>query len=83
MRAPLEHRDVYTLQEAAHRLGISDTHYKKHLLAGQLPGRCIGERYLVPKAEFEIWLRSAEEWKARCRPAPAPESVDLVKRRGA
>jgi len=47
---------TYTVAEAAELLGISAWTYYDRLKRGDLPGRQIGRRWVVPKIQLDQWL---------------------------
>lgn len=47
---------IYTVAEAAALLGISEWSYYEAIKRGDLPGRRIGRRIVVPKVQLERWL---------------------------
>lgn len=47
---------TYTVTEAAALLGISRSFYYEALKRGEVPGRQVGRRWVVPKVQLDAWL---------------------------
>ena len=48
--------DIYTVQQAAARLGISAGLAYELVRAGHIPAKRLGRRWVVPRELFHIWL---------------------------
>jgi excisionase family DNA binding protein len=53
------------LREVAEALGVSVTHIWRLANAGVIPTVTIGKRRLVPREEFEAFLRGERSWEAQ------------------
>ncbi len=49
---------VYSVKEAAERLGVSYCHMGNMVRAGEVPCRRLGRRIIIPVKPFEEWLNS-------------------------
>lgn len=54
-----ENRLVYTVDEVAVMLGISESYAYKLAKARTFPVLQLGRRMVVPKEKFEIWLNES------------------------
>jgi len=59
--APVEHRLVFTVEEAAQLLGISRSFAYEAVQRGDIPSMRIGRRILVPKAALQRLLEQAKD----------------------
>lgn len=66
-----------TIQDLMIASGLGRDKVKALILLGQLPGRKIGNRYVIPKGEFDRWYRG--EWEPKPLEPIAPS--DFIKRR--
>lgn len=57
-------RKVLTIAEAAQALGVSTKALYAAAKRGEFPTRKIGDRVLVPKAQFEAWLAGKSDGDA-------------------
>jgi excisionase family DNA binding protein len=48
--------DIYTVRQAAARLGISPGLAYELVRAGQIPAKRLGRRWVVPRELFRTWL---------------------------
>jgi excisionase family DNA binding protein len=48
--------DIYTVREAATRLGIGPGLAYELVRAGQIPAKRLGRRWVVPRELFHTWL---------------------------
>ncbi|ABD10578.1 hypothetical protein ThrDRAFT_04680 [Frankia casuarinae] len=53
---PAPCRAVYTVAEAAHMLSLSLASTYDLLRRGDLPGRRLGRRWVIPRDRFHTWL---------------------------
>ncbi len=52
-----------SLNEAAEELGISNSHLYKMLNSDAIPGaKKIGERWIVDRTVFKIWIYMGNDW---------------------
>jgi excisionase family DNA binding protein len=58
-------------EELADDLGIGRTNIYYHLRTGRIPHIRLGDRYLIPRAAIQEWLRTAGRSFPTLRP-PAP-----------
>lgn len=49
-------RDVYSVDEAAARLGISRGVAYEQVREGVIPAQRLGKRWVIPKVRFHAWL---------------------------
>ncbi len=54
-------RLVYTVNEVAEMLGLSESYAYKLAKARKFPVLQLGRRIVVPKEKFEIWLNESQE----------------------
>lgn len=54
---------TYTVPEAAALIGISPWCYYDKIKSGDLPGRKVGTRIVVPRVALERWLETGD-WRA-------------------
>lgn len=54
-------RLVYTVNEVAEMLGLSESYAYKLAKARKFPVLQLGRRIVVPKEKFEIWLNESPE----------------------
>lgn len=54
-------RLVYTVEEVAELLGLSVSHAYKLAKARRFPVLQLGNRIVVPKGRFELWLNESPE----------------------
>ncbi len=54
----METKMIYTAEETAKLLGVGMNKIYELLMAGKLPSRRIGRKYLIPKAALEKWLNN-------------------------
>lgn len=47
---------TYSVREAAAAIGISTWAYYEAIKRGELPGRRVGSRIVVPRVQLERWL---------------------------
>jgi excisionase family DNA binding protein len=57
-RAPDPNKLAYSLEETAAVLGVHPNTVKKFVRSGELPSRRLGDRWLIPVAALEDWLRA-------------------------
>jgi excisionase family DNA binding protein len=50
------HADIYTVRQAAARLGISTGLTYELIRAGEIPAKRLGRRWVVPRELFHTWL---------------------------
>jgi excisionase family DNA binding protein len=50
------HADIYTVRQAASRLGISAGLAYELIRAGEIPAKRLGRRWVVPRELFHTWL---------------------------
>ena len=48
--------DIYTVRQAAARLGISPGLAYELIRAGEIPAKRLGRRWVVPRELFHAWL---------------------------
>lgn len=58
-----DNRLVYTVNEVAELLGVSESHAYKLAKAHTFPVLQLGKRMVVPKEKFQIWLNGSPENK--------------------
>lgn len=59
---------TYTVAEAAALVGVSESSYYALLLKGEVPGRKVGKRWVVPKPHLEQFLLGDEDsWSPSSR----------------
>lgn len=51
---------TYTVKEAAALLGISEWSYRKAIGTGEVPGRRVGQRIIVPRQQLHQWLEQQQ-----------------------
>ena len=56
-----DNRLVYTVDEVATMLGLSESYAYKLARARKFPVLQLGRRMVVPKEKFQIWLNSSHE----------------------
>jgi excisionase family DNA binding protein len=54
-------RAVYTVLEVAQLLSLSRNTAYAMVRRGEIPGRKIGDRWVIPKARFHAWLDALPE----------------------
>ena len=54
-------REVYSMEEVCLMLNVGRDKYYTALKAGELPCIWIGERAIIPKAQFDKWLQTGEK----------------------
>ena len=54
-------RDFYTVPEVCHILKISDYYVRKHIRDGAFPAYRVGNRCVIPKKDFERWMKDHED----------------------
>lgn len=60
-QAPTQQAATYKVAEAAAVLGISPNHYYNLFNRGEVPGRRLGRRVVVPILQLERYL-NGEDW---------------------
>jgi excisionase family DNA binding protein len=58
-------RLAYSFREVAEALGVSESHVSRLAKAGAIPTVVVGKRKLVPREEFEAFLRGQRSWEAQ------------------
>lgn len=56
-----DNRMVYTIDEVAAMLGLSESYAYKLARARKFPVLQLGRRMVVPKEKFQIWLNNSYE----------------------
>lgn len=56
-----DNRMVYTIDEVAAMLGLSESYAYKLARARKFPVLQLGRRMVVPKEKFQIWLNESPE----------------------
>lgn len=54
-------RLVYTVEEVASMLGLSESYAYKLAKARKFPVLQLGRRIVIPKEKFELWLNESPE----------------------
>ena len=54
-------RLVYTVNEVAEMLGLSESYAYKLAKARRFPVLQLGRRIVIPKEKFELWLKESPE----------------------
>lgn len=56
-------RLVYTVEEVATMLGLSESYAYKLAKSRKFPVLQLGRRIVVPKEKFELWLNESHEYE--------------------
>lgn len=54
-------RKVYSVNDVASILGVSQEHIRRQIRAGQFPHKRLGRRVVIPCKLFEDWLGETEQ----------------------